>query len=127
MHRRQRAELLRQPLWKIALERWQTFFGEHSMGAYSYAGSLAAVLVVGAASVFMLTSGPSPSVNGAAPLARSEPAAAPRRGSPRRPSRACLASLSGRLAQIPPVQFPHRGADSARCSPLRHRCAPGEL
>jgi hypothetical protein len=53
VHRRQRAELLQRPLWKIALERFQTFFGEHSMGPYSYAGVVASAvaavaLVVGA-------------------------------------------------------------------------------
>ena len=57
IHRRQRAELLRRPLWKIAVERVQTFFSEHSMGHLSYAGALATVLVVGLASIGFLTSG----------------------------------------------------------------------
>jgi hypothetical protein len=48
VHRRQRAELLQRPLWKIALERFQTFFGEHSMGPLSYAGAVASVVAVGA-------------------------------------------------------------------------------
>jgi hypothetical protein len=47
IHRRQRMELLRRPLWKIALERMQTFFGEHSMGNLSYASALGAVAVAG--------------------------------------------------------------------------------
>lgn len=47
VHRRQRADLLQLPLWKIAVERMQTFFGEHSMGRLSYAGAMASVLVVG--------------------------------------------------------------------------------
>jgi hypothetical protein len=57
IHRRQRAELLRRPLWKIAAERVQTFFSEHSMGHLSYAGALAAVLVVGLTGIGFLTSG----------------------------------------------------------------------
>ena len=55
IHRRQRAELLRRPLWKIAVERVQTFFSEHSMGHASYAGAMAAVLVVGIAGIGLLT------------------------------------------------------------------------
>src|SRR3954462_6609138 len=48
VHRRQRAELLQRPLWKIAFERFQTFFGEHSMGPFSYAGAVASVVAVAA-------------------------------------------------------------------------------
>jgi hypothetical protein len=47
VHRRQRADLLRRPLWRIAIERVQTFFGEHSMGRLQYGGAMAAVLVTG--------------------------------------------------------------------------------
>lgn len=47
VHRRQRADLLRRPLWRIAVERVQTFFSEHSMGHVSYAGAMAAVLITG--------------------------------------------------------------------------------
>src|SRR4051812_7898110 len=47
VHRRQRSELLKQPLWAIALERVQTFFSEHSMGNLSYAGAMAVVALAG--------------------------------------------------------------------------------
>jgi hypothetical protein len=57
IHRRQRSELLRRPLWKIAAERVQTFFSEHSMGHLSYAGALASILVVGVAGIGLMTSG----------------------------------------------------------------------
>ena len=57
IHRRQRAELLRRPLWKIAAERVQTFFSEHSMGHLSYAGALASVMVVGVGAIGLMTSG----------------------------------------------------------------------
>ena len=60
IHRRQRSELLQRPLWKIATERLQTFFSEHSMGHLSYASALASVLVVGLAGIGIMTSGGSP-------------------------------------------------------------------
>ncbi len=47
IHRRQRSELLQRPLWAIALERFQTFFSEHSMGSVSYAGAMAVVALAG--------------------------------------------------------------------------------
>ena len=55
IHRRQRTELLRRPLWKIAVERMQTFFGEHSMSHASYAGAMAAVLVGGVTVIGLMT------------------------------------------------------------------------
>ena len=57
IHRRQRTELLRRPLWKIAAERVQTFFSEHSMGHLSYAGAMAAVLIVGVGAIGLMTPG----------------------------------------------------------------------
>jgi hypothetical protein len=63
IHRRQRAELLRRPLWKIALDRMQTYFSEHSMGGLSYAGAMAAVVVVGFGAIGLMM----PSVENAAP------------------------------------------------------------
>jgi len=59
VHRRQRADLLQLPLWKIAVERMQTFFGEHSMGHLSYAGALASVLVIGVTTIGLMTPGSS--------------------------------------------------------------------
>src|SRR5258708_38786467 len=56
IHRRQRTELLRRPLWKIAAERVQTFFSEHSMGHLSYAGALASLLVIGVVGIGLMTS-----------------------------------------------------------------------
>jgi hypothetical protein len=56
IHRRQRSELLRRPLWKIALDRVQTYFSEHSMGGLSYAGAMAGVMVVGGAAIGLMTS-----------------------------------------------------------------------
>ena len=57
VHRRQREELLQRPLWRIAVERVQTFFSEHSMGNFSYAGAMAAALVVGAGAIAVMTPG----------------------------------------------------------------------
>jgi hypothetical protein len=62
LHHRQRVELLRRPLWKIATERLQTFFSEHSMGHLSYAGALASVLVIGVVGIGLMTSGGNPAV-----------------------------------------------------------------
>jgi hypothetical protein len=58
IQRRQRTELLRQPLWQIAIERVQTFFSEHSMGGLSFGGAMAAVLILGLATIGLLTPGP---------------------------------------------------------------------
>lgn len=57
VHRRQRAELLQRPLWRIALERMQTFFGEHSMSPASYAGAMAAFVALGAVTIGLMTPG----------------------------------------------------------------------
>lgn len=55
---RQRAELIRQPVWKIALNRLQAFFSEPLMSQFAYAGATAAVLLVaGVASVKIITGG----------------------------------------------------------------------
>src|SRR5258708_24577790 len=75
VHRRQRAELLQRPLWKIALERWQTYFGEHSMGPFAYAGAMAAVLLAGAIGVTFLTANPTSSVTAGAMAENRTPAA----------------------------------------------------
>jgi len=55
VHRRQREELLRRPLWKIALERMQTFFGEHSMSSSAYAGAMASVVAAGIVTIAVVT------------------------------------------------------------------------
>jgi hypothetical protein len=47
VQRRQRADLIRSPLWKLALERMQTFFGEHSMSPARYAGAMATIAILG--------------------------------------------------------------------------------
>lgn len=99
VHRRQRTDLLRQPLWRIALERWQTYFSEHSMGPFSYAGAMTAVLAIGAAGVFLFTSGAGHSGDVAA-VAKNE--AVPRVAPPQ--VRVPAPPLN--LAQFPPVQFP---------------------
>lgn len=75
VHRRQREELLHQPLWKIALERLHTFFGEHSMGSFSYAGAMATLVIVGVTAVSVLA--PRSTERAGAPLA-ANPFVAPR-------------------------------------------------
>jgi len=55
IHRRQRAELLRRPLWKIALDRVHAFFGERSLGNLAYGGAMAAVALCGASLMGLLS------------------------------------------------------------------------
>jgi hypothetical protein len=54
VHRRQREEMLRHSLWKIAVERVQTFFSEHSMGHVAYASAMASVLVIGVGAIGLM-------------------------------------------------------------------------
>jgi hypothetical protein len=58
VHRRQREELLQQPLWKIAMERVQTFFSEHSMGPVSYSGAFAMVILTGVVTIHSMSPAP---------------------------------------------------------------------
>jgi hypothetical protein len=75
VHRRQREELLQRPLWRIALERLQCFFGERTLAPVSYAGVLAAVAVAG---VFTIRSiNPEPPRAGETMTVASAPAAEP--------------------------------------------------
>jgi hypothetical protein len=60
IHRRQRADLVRLPLWKIAMERVQTFFSEHSMSRVTYAGALASVMIVGVTAIGLMIPDASP-------------------------------------------------------------------
>jgi len=54
-HRRQRAEMLREPAWKIALERLGAFFSDNGMGRLAYgAATVAVLLFAGVASYRML-------------------------------------------------------------------------
>jgi hypothetical protein len=55
VQRRQRSELLRMPLWKIAWERLQTLFGEHSMGPVSYGAAMAGLVVLGVTAIGVIT------------------------------------------------------------------------
>lgn len=73
VHRRQRSELLRRPLWKIALERTQVFFSEHSMGNLSYAGAMAVLLVGGIAAIGLMTPGEFEPSGAGEPIAKVEP------------------------------------------------------
>jgi hypothetical protein len=45
IRQRQRVYLLQLPLWKITMERVQTFFNEHGAGHISHAGALTVALV----------------------------------------------------------------------------------
>ena len=75
IHRRQREELLHRPLWRIAVERVQIFFSEHSMGNLSYAGAMAATLVVGAGTISVMMPGEIEQQNFVAATAPKQPKA----------------------------------------------------
>ncbi|NBV85699.1 MAG: hypothetical protein EBS01_05440 [Verrucomicrobia bacterium] len=47
LHRRQREDLLRRSLWRLASDRWGTFLGEHSVTTPVYLLSLAALFAIG--------------------------------------------------------------------------------
>jgi hypothetical protein len=47
-HRRQRVEMLRQPLWRIVVDRVGAFFSEHSLPRHAYATAMVAVAAAGA-------------------------------------------------------------------------------
>jgi hypothetical protein len=55
LHHRQRSELLKRPLWKIAVERFSTFWSEHSVSTPAYALALTVLTVGGLASIFWLS------------------------------------------------------------------------
>src|SRR5215217_4059704 len=70
VHRRQREELLQRPLWRIALERLQCFFGESTLAPLSYAGALAAVAIAGVVTIRSMDPAPARSAgSGAATIA----------------------------------------------------------
>lgn len=67
--RRQRAEMLRQPLWRIAVDRVGAFFSEHSMPRHAYAVATLAVVAAGAIAAVGIISpaGPSSQLAAAGP------------------------------------------------------------
>jgi hypothetical protein len=66
VHRRQRSDLIQRPLWKIAVERMQTYFGEHSMSPASFAGAMATLLILGVAAIKFVSPGVIPHSSGGA-------------------------------------------------------------
>jgi len=111
LHRRQRAELLRRPLWRIAVERVQTFFGEHSMSPVSYASAMATVVVVGVAAIGVAVPSKFEFHAPAASLAKNTPS------QPRftlQPSGQATASFS---PQLPAAVFPTRETPPAQVPP----------
>ncbi|MEQ1859417.1 MAG: hypothetical protein ABMA13_05735 [Chthoniobacteraceae bacterium] len=113
VHRRQRAELLRQPLWKLALERVQTMFSAHSMGSVSYAGAMAVVAIAG---VLALNLVGSPSRDTPAPLARPVASPAPVELRADAPVSPRLLSLHDSQFAVEPPMIDH-GLNNARLVP----------
>src|SRR3989441_7461500 len=57
-HRRQRAELLRQPLWRIARERVAAFFSEQTTSRFAYGAATALVLLSATITSFNIVNTP---------------------------------------------------------------------
>ena len=57
-HRRQRAELLRQPLWRIAWERVAAFFSEQTTSRFAYGAATALVLLTATITSFNIVNTP---------------------------------------------------------------------
>ena len=53
LHEKQRAVLLQKPLWKLALERFRTFWSEHSLSTPAYALGWAAIFAAGLAAILL--------------------------------------------------------------------------
>lgn len=54
LHHRQRTELLRQSIWRIAVDRISTFLSEHSLSTPRYALALAALVALCLAVIALL-------------------------------------------------------------------------
>jgi hypothetical protein len=103
IHRRQRTELLRQPLWKIAVERVHTFFSEHSMGHMSYAGALAVALVGGITVIGLMTPSGGLKEHAGSKISLVSPEASPAQDKLLRLQNASLPKLVTQPLQIPPT------------------------
>lgn len=120
VHRRQRSELLQRPLWKIAVERVQVFFSEHSMGNLSYAGAMAALLVVGIAVIGLMTPGKSDTSNpGGNNIAKIEEPAAPQTPIDQSANRMLVLAPRDSLA-IPALGSPRGESSSSGISAPRY-------
>jgi hypothetical protein len=75
---RQRAEILREPLWKIAFNRLQALMSEMTFSKFAYAGATAAVLLIAGVTSFKIINGG----NAGAPLTVTGPALAQVGGGP---------------------------------------------
>jgi hypothetical protein len=112
VHRRQRTELLQRPLWKIAAERMQTFFSEHSMGHISYAGALAVALVGGITVIGLMTPSGSLKERGESKSEMASTEASPSQDKLLRLQNASLPHLEPQ-----PLQMPQAGVGSAAREP----------
>jgi hypothetical protein len=71
---RQREEMLRRSFWQIAWDRLQAFFGDQAVPRLSYAGAVAAVMVVAAVTSWQILTPAEPTPTAASEnLTQSEP------------------------------------------------------
>ena len=117
-HRRQRAELLRRPLWRLALDRLEGALPTFTPARYAYAGSCAlAVTAAALASGHILLSQPHGSRQ--APLVIVAPA---RAGSVALTKPAKLGLHGDRASRLPELNFdqPHQYTAAARTARPRY-------
>jgi hypothetical protein len=116
VHRRQRAELLQRPAWRLVLERLQTFFSEHSMGYGAYAG-VATAVVVAVLAVFGSSFTGKPAASSAAPTLAAQPEPVNLRSD--RPHTESLLSLEGTRVAMASTPDADVSVANARLFPLR--------
>lgn len=75
-HRRQREELLRRPLWRLALDRFEAALPNFSPARYAYAGATAMAVVAASLVSTRILVAPSPGAN-RAPVGQTVAAASP--------------------------------------------------
>ena len=111
-HRRQREELLRQPLWRIAWDRMTAFFNEQTASNYAYGAATALVLLAATITSLRILNSPPPNE---VTVAQNDPAAvAPMLREPVR--KPVGLRLSGEL-RLPDIeQLPKFKAQSATAS-----------
>lgn len=111
-HRRQRAEMLRQPFWKLGIERLGAFFSDHTMGRMAYGAATAAVLLFAGVASYQMVNNNGSQPQGAIAMGDFAPVQSPAGGtisnvSTPPPSSTLL--LSGQHPALQPTNPPDLG------------------
>ncbi|MEI6350736.1 MAG: hypothetical protein WCP06_06480 [Verrucomicrobiota bacterium] len=124
-HHRQRVELLRRPLWRIALDRAQDFFGSMTLTQFSYATASVAVLAVAGVSIANILQHPGGVPSHSVLVASARPASAMEQvAQPVRMVSAQPAYASHEFSLDPQIRFPdtfQAGTNQPRATSLHPR------